>query len=45
MMVEKHLHNPVGSEHYELGDFIARKEDKHVSLEEGKKWILEVDTY
>ena len=37
MMAEKHLHNPVVSEHYKPGELLAHKEDKHFSLEEGKK--------
>jgi hypothetical protein len=37
MMVEKHLHNSLGSEHYKPGDLLAHKEDKHFSLEEGNK--------
>jgi hypothetical protein len=37
MMDEKHLDKPMGSEHYRPSDFLAHKEDKHVSLEEGKK--------
>jgi hypothetical protein len=37
MMDEKHLHNPVGSEHYRLGDLFAHEEDKHFSLENGKE--------
>ena len=37
MMVEKHLYNPMGSDHYNPGDFLSHKEDKHFSLEEGKE--------
>jgi hypothetical protein len=37
MMAEKHLYNPVGSEHYKLGDLLAHKEDKHFSFEDGKE--------
>ena len=37
MKDEKHLDNPVGSKHYKLGYLLAHKEDKHFSLEEGKK--------
>jgi hypothetical protein len=36
MMDEKHWHNPVGFEHYRLGDLLAHEEDKHFSLENGK---------
>jgi hypothetical protein len=37
MMAKKNLYNPMGSEHYKTGDFLSHKEDKHFSLEEGKK--------
>jgi hypothetical protein len=37
IMAKNHLHNPVGSDHYKTGDFLAYKEFKHFSLEEGKK--------
>jgi hypothetical protein len=37
MMAEKHLHNPVGSEHYKSVDLLSHKEDKHYALEEGKE--------
>jgi hypothetical protein len=37
MMAKKKLHNPVGSQYYKLGDLFVHKEDKHFSLEEGKK--------
>ena len=37
MMDEKHLHNPVGSEHYRPSNFLAHEEDKHFSLEDGKE--------
>jgi hypothetical protein len=37
MMDEKHFHNPVGSEHYRLGDLLAHEEDKKISLENGKE--------
>ena len=45
MKDEKHLDKPVGSEHYKPDDLLAHKEDKHFSLEEGKKSIWEVDTH
>jgi hypothetical protein len=37
MMTKKHFHNPVGSEHYKMGDLLAQKEDEHCALEEGKE--------
>jgi hypothetical protein len=37
MVDEKHLHNPVGSEHYRPGDFLSHEEDKKISLENGKE--------
>ena len=37
LMDEKHLHNPVGSEHYSSGDLLAHEEDKHFSLENSKE--------
>ena len=45
MKDEKNLDNPLGSEHYKLGDFLSHKEDKHYALKEGKKQISEVDTH
>jgi hypothetical protein len=37
MMDEKHLNNPMGSEHYRPCDFLTHEEDKHFSLEDGKE--------
>jgi hypothetical protein len=37
MMNEKHLLNPMGYEHYRLGDLFSHEEDKHFSLENGKE--------
>jgi hypothetical protein len=37
MMNEKHLHNPVGSEHCRSGDLFSHEEDKHFSLENCKE--------
>jgi hypothetical protein len=37
MMVEKHLHNLVGYEHYKSGDLFSQKEDEQCALEEGKE--------
>jgi hypothetical protein len=37
MIDEKHLHSPIGSEHYRLGDLLAHEEDNFFSLEYGKE--------
>jgi hypothetical protein len=37
MVHEKYWHNPVGSEHYRLGDLFSHEEDKYFSLENGKE--------
>ena len=44
-MNEKHLHNPMGSEHYRPSDLLSHEEDKHFSLENGKEQIPEADTH